>query len=158
MASPDESEFKPPRFSRKRQLSYQSFSSNDSSEDRSVRKKSHHRADSMSRWTTKTLDEYGISYKNDPISIEEFTGVINSRAHQVCKKNLPNFLSTLKMLCKRGLVFSLDVPEKETLKTLDNFSATTQRVRTILKEFDTFSNDVLKKEDEYFGKGLLNKS
>ena len=150
--------FKAQRFRRKKRSSYQGFSSDDLTEDHSKRKKLHRPADSMSTWTTATLNEYGISFKNNPTSIEEFTSFINSRAHQVCKNKSAEFLSTLKMLCKRGLVFTLDVSERDTLKTPDNPSNTTvQKVRAILTEFDTFVNDVFKNEDEYLGKGWRNK-
>ena len=150
--------FKAQRFRRKKRSSYQGFNSDDLSEDHNQRKKMHRRPDSMSTWTTETLNEYGISYKNNPISIEEFTSFINSRAHQVCKNKSAEFLSTFKMLCKRGLVFTLDVSERDTLKTPDNPSNTNiQKVRAILTEFDTFVNDVFKNEDEYLGKGWRNK-
>lgn len=149
--------FKAQRFRRKKRSSYQGFNSDDLSEDHNQRKKMHRRPDSVSTWTMETLNEYGISYKNNPISIEEFTSFIDSKAHQVCKNKSAEFLSTLKMLCKKGLVFTLDVPERETSKTVDKPSNTTQKVRAILTEFDTFVNDVFKNEDEYLGKVWRNK-
>lgn len=162
MASGDEDDhhhaslFKLPK--RKRHLI--DSSSSDTQGNRSMKyKKPQHDADSMSKWTTKTLDEYGIMYKNDPVTIEEFTKTIKSRAHEVCEKTEPDFLSTLIELSKRGLVFSLDVPEKETLKILDyKPSDSSYRVLQILREFDAFVNEVLKKEEEYLGSEIRNKT
>ncbi|XP_061190304.1 uncharacterized protein LOC133198191 [Saccostrea echinata] len=163
MASPDDDPFQPPRFNRKRPTTSfcRGSSSSDTTGNYGARpKRSHLHADlnTISKWTTKTLDEFGIAYYNDPITIEEFTIKIQSRAHEVCDKKVPDFVSTLKTLCKRGLVFSLDLPEKETLKSLDKLSDSTTRLREILNNFDTFINDVLKKEDEYLGKEWRNKA
>ncbi|XP_061172019.1 uncharacterized protein LOC133181549 [Saccostrea echinata] len=163
MASTEEERFKPPKFKRKRQMSsvHDSSSSSDTATNYRARpKKSHLHADRhvISKWTTKTLVEYGITYDNNPISIEEFSAKIQSRAREVCDKKMPDFLSILKMLCKRGLIFSLEVPEKETLKSLDIISDSMTKARKILNDFDAFINDILIKEEEYLGKEWRNKA
>ncbi|XP_062616354.1 uncharacterized protein LOC134278049 [Saccostrea cucullata] len=152
------------RINRKRQTSSfncDSSSSSDTAANYGARAKKYHHfkyPNVISKWTTKTLEDYGIAYDNNPISMEEFTTKIQSRAQGVCDKKVPDFLSTLKLLCRRGLIFSLEVPENETLKSFDVLSDSATRVREILNDFDAFVNDILIKEEEYLGKEWQNKA
>ncbi|XP_048750469.1 uncharacterized protein LOC125662331 isoform X2 [Ostrea edulis] len=142
---------------RKRQsLSFTDSSSSDTRGNRGTKyKKPQHDADSVSNWTTKTLNEYGIMYKNNPVTIEEFTNTIKSKANEVCEKTDPDFLSTLVMLSKRGLAFSLDIPERVKENKL---SESSDKVLQILRDFDAFVNEILEKEEKYIGSEVRNKT
>lgn len=150
----------PPKFKRKRPSSsfHQDSSSSDAPGSCSARRKSTQHVPSVSEWTTKTLYKYGIVYEDNPISIDEFTQTIGTQARHVCEKTVPNFYSSLNVLSKRGLAFSLDVPENETSKGFDKQADSTKRVREILSNFDAFINDVLEEEEHDLGKEQCNKA
>lgn len=150
----------PPKFKRKRPSSSSSFHQDSSSSNSpgscSARRESTQHVPSVSEWTTKTLDKFGIVFEDNPISIDEFTQTI--QAHYVCEKTVPDFYSNLNVLSKRGLAFSLEVPENEASKSLDKQADSMKKVREILSNFDAFINDVLEEEDNDLGKEQRNKA
>lgn len=150
----------PPKFKRKRPSSSSSFHQDSSSSNSpgscSARRESTQHVPSVSEWTTKTLGKFGIVFEDNPISIDEFTQTI--QAYHVCEKTVPDFYSSLNVLSKRGLAFSLEVPENEASKSLDKQADSMKKVREILSNFDAFINDVLEEEDNELGKEQRNKA
>lgn len=148
----------PPKFKRKRPSSsfHQDSSSSNSPGSCNARRESAQHVPSVSEWTTKTLDKFGIVFEDNPISIDEFTQTI--QAYHVCEKTVPDFYWSLNVLSKRGLAFSLEVPENEASKSLDKQADSMKKVREILSNFDAFINDVLEEEDNDLGKEQRNKA